>query len=45
MGYVTPEFAEIGQNVNVLIMGEMWPAIVVEDSPYDPKNEKIRIDG
>jgi len=24
---------------------ELWDAVVVEDSPYDPKNESIRVDG
>jgi hypothetical protein len=24
---------------------ELWPATVTEDSPYDPGNERIRVDG
>ena len=45
MGYVRPDLAVPGQALKVRIMGDLWPATVTEDSPYDPKNEKIRIDG
>jgi len=29
----------------VKMLGELWDAEIVEDSPYDPKNATIRIDG
>ena len=45
MGYVKPEAAEIGRNVQVKIQDKLWPAQIVEDSPYDPKNATIRVDG
>ena len=45
MGYVSPEKAEVGQKLKVRILGALWDAEVVEDSPYDPKNEVIRVDG
>jgi dimethylglycine dehydrogenase len=44
MGYVKPEAAEIGRNVQIKIQDKLWPAQIVEDSPYDPKNATIRVD-
>ena len=45
MGYVKPELASPGTKLKVLMFKEYWDAEVVEDSPYDPKNATIRIDG
>jgi dimethylglycine dehydrogenase len=45
MGYVPPELAIVGQKLKVRMLRQEWDAVVVEDSPYDPKNERIRIDG
>ncbi|PTX54340.1 dimethylglycine dehydrogenase [Litoreibacter ponti] len=45
MGYVSPELAEVGTKLQVRMQRKLWDAEVVEDSPYDPKNEKIRLDG
>jgi dimethylglycine dehydrogenase len=45
MGYVTPDLAVAGTKLKVKMFDQLWDAEVVEDSPYDPKNEVIRIDG
>ncbi|MFD1344425.1 GcvT family protein [Litorisediminicola beolgyonensis] len=45
MGYVRPELAVPGTKLKVRMFRELWDAEVVEDSPYDPKNETIRKDG
>ncbi|MEM9582772.1 MAG: FAD-dependent oxidoreductase [Pseudomonadota bacterium] len=45
MGYVAPEFAEVGTKLKVRMQRQLWDAEVVEDSPYDPKNAVIRVDG
>ncbi|EDM72163.1 dimethylglycine dehydrogenase, putative [Roseobacter sp. AzwK-3b] len=45
MGYVSPDKAEVGQKLQVRILGELWPAEVVQDSPYDSENKTIRVDG
>jgi len=45
MGYVPPELARIGTRLKVRMFRELWDAVVVEDSPYDPKNVSIRVDG
>ena len=45
MGYVSPDLANPGQKLKVRMQGELWDAEIVEDSPYDPKNEVIRKDG
>jgi dimethylglycine dehydrogenase len=39
---VKPEFSHIGGEVDVRILGEMRRAIVIPDSPYDPKNAALR---
>ncbi|QFU07719.1 4-methylaminobutanoate oxidase (formaldehyde-forming) [Rhodobacteraceae bacterium THAF1] len=45
MGYVRPDLAEPGTKLKVRMFRELWDAEVTEDSPYDPKNETIRVDG
>ncbi|SFG22408.1 dimethylglycine dehydrogenase [Palleronia marisminoris] len=45
MGYVRPDMAEIGTKLKVRMFRELYDAEVVEDSPYDPRNESIRADG
>lgn len=45
MGYVRPDLATVGQRLKVRILRQDWNATVVEDSPYDPANARIRVDG
>ena len=42
MGYVKPNYAIEGTKLKVKIQNALWDAIVTSDSPYDPKNEKLR---
>jgi dimethylglycine dehydrogenase len=42
LGYVKPEFAAVGRELSILILGEQKRATVVIDSPYDPENKEIR---
>ena len=39
---VSPEYAKIGTELSMDILGEMHSVKVIEDSPYDPKNELIK---
>ncbi len=45
MGYVRPDRAEVGRKLEVKMFDRLWPAEIVEDSPYDPQNAAIRVDG
>jgi len=45
IAYVDPACAEVGTALKVRMQRELWTATVVEDSPYDPKNETIRVNG
>jgi dimethylglycine dehydrogenase len=45
MGYVRPDLAEVGTKLTVRMFTELFEAEVVEDSPYDPTNASIRLDG
>ncbi|MEM9432634.1 MAG: FAD-dependent oxidoreductase [Pseudomonadota bacterium] len=45
MGYVTPELAKPGTRLKVRMFQELYDAEIVEDSPYDPGNAVIRMDG
>jgi len=45
LGYVKPELAKPGQKLKVKMFDKLWQAEIVEDSPYDPTNAKIRGDG
>ncbi|MEM7644281.1 MAG: FAD-dependent oxidoreductase [Pseudomonadota bacterium] len=45
MGYVRPDLAVPGTKLQVRIQRQLWDAEVTEDSPYDPQNARIRVDG
>jgi dimethylglycine dehydrogenase len=45
MGYVRPDLAEVGTKLKVRMNRELWDAVVVEDSPFDLSNARIRADG
>ncbi|WP_305968847.1 MULTISPECIES: FAD-dependent oxidoreductase [unclassified Mameliella] len=45
MGYVKPELAVEGTRLKVKMLDQLWDATITQDSPYDPKNEVIRVDG
>ena len=45
MGYVPEALAVVGTKLNVRMFDQMWDAEITVDSPYDPKNTTIRIDG
>jgi dimethylglycine dehydrogenase len=42
IGYVKPELAEVGAELEVEILGERKRATVLPDSPYDPENRELR---
>jgi dimethylglycine dehydrogenase len=42
LAMVKPEFSQIGSEVDVRILGETRRAVVIPDSPYDPKNAALR---
>ena len=44
LGYVRPDLAVVGTRLKVKMLREEWDAVVVEDSPYDPTNARIRVD-
>ncbi|MDE0534000.1 MAG: FAD-dependent oxidoreductase [Albidovulum sp.] len=44
MGYVSPEFAEEGRTLKLKMFDQLFDAVVVDDSPYDPANEVVRKD-
>jgi dimethylglycine dehydrogenase len=45
MGYVRPDLAAVGTRLKVRMLRQEWDAVVTEDSPFDPKNARIRVDG
>ncbi len=45
MGYVRPDLAVTGTKLKVRMQTKLWDAEVVEDSPYDPTNASIRVNG
>jgi dimethylglycine dehydrogenase len=45
MGYVPPALAAVGTKLKVRMNRELFDAVVTEDSPFDPKNARIRVDG
>ena len=39
---VKPEFARPGTGLEIKILGEMFKATVIAESPYDPENAALR---
>jgi dimethylglycine dehydrogenase len=42
LGMVQPEYATPGTKLEIEILGKNYLATVIPDSPFDPKNEKLR---
>jgi dimethylglycine dehydrogenase len=42
LGYVKPEFASVGGELQIEILGERKRATILVDSPYDPDNKDLR---
>ena len=42
LGYVKPEFAAVGSELQIEILGERKRVTVLVDSPYDPENKELR---
>lgn len=42
LAMVRPDLAEIGTELEIEILGQRYKATVLEESPYDPANEKLR---
>jgi dimethylglycine dehydrogenase len=42
LGYVTPEFHEIGRSFEIEVVGDLRPAVMVARSPYDPAGDRCR---
>ena len=43
--YVRPDLAVSGTVLQVRMERQLWTATVTEDSPHDPQNTRIRVDG
>jgi dimethylglycine dehydrogenase len=42
IGYVKPEFAAVGMELQIEILGELKRATILVDSPYDPENKDLK---
>jgi len=42
LAYVQPEYAAVGTEMEINILGDRRPARVIEESPWDPENERLR---
>jgi dimethylglycine dehydrogenase len=42
LGYIKPEFAQVGTAIEIQILGERKRATVLVDSPYDPENKDLK---
>ena len=39
---VKPDFAKLGTEIGIKILGDMHKATVIAESPYDPENVRLR---
>jgi len=42
LGMIEAELARPGTKLQIEILGKQYPATVIDDSPFDPKNERLR---
>ena len=42
IGFLHPEHAEVGTEVEIDVLGELHKAAVIPESPYDPENARLR---
>ena len=42
LAMVKPDFAKVGYKLQVDILGEMYDATVLDESPYDSENKLLR---
>jgi dimethylglycine dehydrogenase len=42
LGMVRPDLAEVGTELEIEILGKNYPATVVIESPFDPKQKRLR---
>ena len=42
LGYIKPEFAAVGGDIEIQILGERKRATILVDSPYDPENKDLK---
>ena len=42
LGMVKPDVATTGQKLKIDILGKMYDATILDESPYDPENNLLR---
>ncbi|HYM98785.1 MAG TPA: aminomethyltransferase family protein, partial [Aestuariivirgaceae bacterium] len=42
LGMVRPEFGELGSEIQVKILGDRYGASVIQESPFDPENMRLK---
>jgi dimethylglycine dehydrogenase len=42
LAIVQPDLADVGTELEIEILGKRYKTTVIEESPYDPTNEKLR---
>ena len=42
LAMVRPAFSDSGTEMSIEILGKQFPAVVIDESPFDPKNERLR---
>lgn len=42
LAMVQPDLAQLGTSFEVLILGKRYEVVVIEDSPFDPANDRLR---
>ena len=42
LAMINPELNKLGHELEIDILGNNYPCEVLNESPYDPENEKIR---
>ena len=42
LAMVKPEHGDVGTKLQIKLLGDLYDATVIEESPFDPENERLR---
>ena len=43
LAMLAPDFIDIGTSLEIDILGDQFAAEIIEESPFDPANERLRV--
>ncbi len=42
LAMVRPDHGDVGTKLQIKLLGDLYDATIIEESPFDPENERLR---